>query len=269
MIKRGRMEKSRSMLQKSRSMLTGLAPLNALDVIIAIAMAMAAALIVFVILQQSVGFDFSDEGFYLNWITDPSQYGASVTQFGFIYHPLFQLVGNDVAALRYLSRAIELLLAVAVFYILIKQIERPGSRQIRWQRCALALALATSVMASCQDWLPTPSYNSLNLQGLLVLVLGLLMIDDDRGVGRPLCGAVLVGFGGWLCFMAKPTTAVLLGPLVIVYLLVATPHRWLCLWSRSRNRLVLDGRHRTRRRWLLSGLHHPIPHWAEFNVYRE
>ena len=92
--------------------------------------AMVVALIVFVISQQSVGFDFSDEGFYLNWITDPSQYRASVTQFGFIYHPLFQLVGNDVAALRYLSRAIELLLAVAVFYILIKQIERPGSRQI-------------------------------------------------------------------------------------------------------------------------------------------
>ena len=46
------------------------------------------------------GFDFTDEGFYLNWISNPQNFRASVTQFGFVYHPLYKLIGGNIALLR-------------------------------------------------------------------------------------------------------------------------------------------------------------------------
>lgn len=46
------------------------------------------------------GFDLTDEGFYLHSIAEPGNYPYSVTQFGFVYHPLYKLVGGDVSLLR-------------------------------------------------------------------------------------------------------------------------------------------------------------------------
>ena len=226
-------------MQKSRTFLSEPATPELLRWVIATIGAMAAALILFVISSSSAGFDFSDEGYYLNSLADPWHFPASETQFGFIYHPLFELLGKDVAALRYLSRAIDLLLAVAIFCILISRIARPGVRQIRWQDCACAVALATAVMASCQDWLPTPSYNSLNLQALLAAVVGLEIIGDDPDVRRSLYGGALVGLAGWLSLMAKPTTAALLAAIVLLYLLLAARNRWLCVFSAAGTAVLL------------------------------
>jgi len=40
------------------------------------------------------GFDFSNEGFYLVWLSDPFayDYAYSITHFGFVYHPIFLLI---------------------------------------------------------------------------------------------------------------------------------------------------------------------------------
>jgi hypothetical protein len=36
----------------------------------------------------------------LNWISDPWIYRQSISQFGFVYHPLFKSVGGDIVLLR-------------------------------------------------------------------------------------------------------------------------------------------------------------------------
>ena len=60
--------------------------------------------------------DFTDEGFYLNWIAHPSLYKASHTQFGFIYHPLYLLFGGDIVLLRQANILITLALAWLLFF---------------------------------------------------------------------------------------------------------------------------------------------------------
>ena len=47
------------------------------------------SLLGWVLLNCRAGFDFTDEGFYLNWIANPWNYRASLSQFGFVYHPLY------------------------------------------------------------------------------------------------------------------------------------------------------------------------------------
>jgi hypothetical protein len=186
----------------------------------------AVALIILEMRMHYVGFDFTDEGYYLNWFVNPWQYSASTTQFGFIYHPIFKIAGDNVVTLRHTSRLVDLILGFAVFYVLIKRTF--NSNQWSWELIAFALALASTVRGSSQEWLQTPGYNSLNLQGLLIVVIG-LMIAPEKTPRQAFTGAFLVGVGGWLCFMARPTTAAALALLVAAYLLIATPRRLLCV----------------------------------------
>ena len=46
------------------------------------------------------GIDVTDEGFYLVWMSNPFNYSISTSQFGFIYHPLYELLDGNIVALR-------------------------------------------------------------------------------------------------------------------------------------------------------------------------
>src|ERR1700737_2646485 len=75
-----------------------------------------------VMLRCRSGFEFTDEGFYLNWISNPWDYHASVTQFGFVYHPLYKLVGGDIALLRQPNVLISFALGWALCFTLLRSI---------------------------------------------------------------------------------------------------------------------------------------------------
>lgn len=63
--------------------------------------AVGTVLLIWWLLRYSTyGIDFTDESFYLVWISNPFIYDGSITQFGFVYHPLYMLLGCDIAALR-------------------------------------------------------------------------------------------------------------------------------------------------------------------------
>ena len=46
------------------------------------------------------GFDFTDEGLYLNWMRQPFSYKFSANQCGFLFHPLYLALDGNIAALR-------------------------------------------------------------------------------------------------------------------------------------------------------------------------
>lgn len=54
-----------------------------------------------------------------------------------------------------------------------------------------------------------------------------LLLTEKRLTAASLTGWVLTGFGGWLMFMGKPTTAILTGGLAGLYLICAGKLRWL------------------------------------------
>lgn len=152
------------------------------------------------------GIDFSDEGYYLNWIAHPELYAVSPTQFGFVYEPLYWLVGHDLVRLRQANILIVLVLSWALFfwYFIVKV--QPATRGERWAWGAVAAVLSTGGLTLFYLWLPTPSYNALALQGLLVAAIGLVMSQAESDRTGPWSG-IIMGIGAWLTFMAKPTTA--------------------------------------------------------------
>ncbi|MBU0744560.1 MAG: hypothetical protein KKE11_04255 [Gammaproteobacteria bacterium] len=166
------------------------------------------------------GIDFSDESFYLVWMSTPFNYSASATQFGFIYHPLYELLKGNIAALRQTNILITYCLSWVLCNIFLKNNFFNQSLHIK-NRIVISGAVASVAITSfiyAGLWLPTPSYNHLALQALLVVAIGLLLADKHDNIIN-IIGWFLIGAGGWLAFMAKPTTAAAIGLCAMFYLL--------------------------------------------------
>ncbi|MBT9463715.1 hypothetical protein [Hydrogenophaga sp.] len=160
------------------------------------------------------GIDFTDEGLYLIWAANPHQYDASVTQFGFIHHPLYLFLNGNIAHMRQFNVGITFglafLLCLAVF-----EVTRSGNIP-RFSSVVSSLGLATASLVVFSLWLVTPSYNSLNLHALLISAVGIVWSSSSTSRLR-FAGLIVLGIGGWLSFMAKPSTAMALGMLVVIY----------------------------------------------------
>jgi len=166
----------------------------------------------------SHSFDFTDESFYLIWMSAPFRYDWSVSQFGFIYHPLYQVLDGDIASLR---RANLLFVFVLAWAVSDRYLRLLGAQQseLGWPRALLAAALATSALMVFSAGLITPNYNTLTLQGLLIALLGLMGLQLPA-TPRSLPPWLLLGGGGWLVFLAKPSSALALAVLALGYLLM-------------------------------------------------
>ncbi len=168
---------------------------------------------------SNYGVDVTDEGFYLVWISNPFIYDVSVTQFGFIYYPLYSLLDGNIAALRKANILITFGLAWVLCYALLASL----APEVKKNCAALPVAaagVATSSFLFFDSWLPTPSYNSLALQALLVTSIG-LVLAGKAAHRTSIVGWMLIGVGGWLAFMAKPSTALALAVGVFIYLLLS------------------------------------------------
>ena len=168
------------------------------------------------------GYDFTDESFYLIWISEPFNYKQSVTQFGFIYHPLYELLDGNIASLRRANILITFALAWMMTSCFLKVVLR-GARVESTARLVASAAIATAslaILVFSGMWLSTPGYNSLAFQALLLSATGLVLAEKRVSL-RSVLGWLLIGLGGWLAFMAKPTTAAAMGLCVLVYLPLA------------------------------------------------
>ncbi|WP_156438773.1 hypothetical protein [Bradyrhizobium valentinum] len=183
----------------------------------------AMLLLIWVLSRCRSGFDFTDEGFYLNWISSPWDYRDSVTQFGFVYHPLYRLVGGDIAFLRQGNVLVIFVSAFVLCASLLHSIfaeRNDGKSGPRIKIVSLALGIAASSLTFFDLWLPTPNYNSLTFMSLMFAAVGVLITSREAST-LSLCGWVLIGTAGAFSFLAKPTSAAVLGGAVVVYLIIA------------------------------------------------
>ena len=188
-----------------------------------------AALVVLtvVLVNCRAGFDFTDEGFYLNWISDPQRYRASATQFGFVYHPLYELLSGDITTVRRTNVLASFTLAFVLCAIPLsafnhRRSEGPGGQ------LAIALIGAACSLAFFELWNPSPSYNSLNFQSTIILAVGMTVVLLDR-FRYSIAAWLLVALGISLSFLAKPPTAIVMSILLIGYVIVYEKQKLLAL----------------------------------------
>lgn len=167
---------------------------------------------------SSYGLDLSDESYYLVTMSNPFEYSTTVTHFGFLLNPIYQMLEGDVAALRILNIVVTFGLAFALAHLFMACLFR-DVLDIK-SRLRIAFSLATLSLISFYAWRITPGYNSLTFQALLITTIGVLLLPRN-GSSCSLSSAILVGLGGWLAFMSKPTTAMILAVLVPLSMAIA------------------------------------------------
>jgi hypothetical protein len=180
------------------------------------------SIIYWVLFYSDSGVDFTDEGFYLNWISNPNSYSSSLSQFGFFYHPIFSLVDSNIAYLRKVNLVICFLLAFAFTVLLLKKLAQDKIEN-KLEMLSVGLALATSVfniVITDGEWLNSASYNTLNLQALLVVAIGFILTNEKKPIVYNL-GLLILALGCTVTFLAKPTTAALLYLLVFTLFLLS------------------------------------------------
>lgn len=180
------------------------------------------------------GIDFTDESFYLAWIDNPFIYKINipVSFFGFIYHPIYLLVDGDITTLRQANIILTYLPAWVLSYLLIRKywhIENIGL----FATLSLSAAIGTLSLINFGFWLVTPNYNTLTFQALMLTCIGLFLAQKNSS-SKSILGWSLIGIGGWLTFMAKPSSAALLAPCVFLCLLFSKKtNNWLLLLASS------------------------------------
>jgi hypothetical protein len=172
-------------------------------------------LILYWVLKFSAyGIDFTDEGYYLNWMSDPFLYKSSVSKFGYIYHPLYILVDGNITWLRRINSIIIFGLSLILAYLLITKIYNNNQKN---KVVLFIISCGISVSSLNVINIQTPSYNDLNFQGLLITSIGILLIDKIN-LNKNVLAYIFIGLGGWLTFMAKPSSALGLGMITLIYL---------------------------------------------------
>jgi len=180
----------------------------------------SSAIFLWVLYFSRYGLDLTDEGFYLNSIRSPSAYNINIppSQFGFVYHWLHHLLDGDIAKLRLVNVSFTGLLAWGLsLQVLLRCWSRDAGNRALLVVAAAAVSTLSLVVFSL--WLLTPNYNGLAFQALMLVMIGVLDVDGRRAPALS-WGWALIGIGGWLCFMAKPTTAIAIAVLVACYVLV-------------------------------------------------
>lgn len=186
-------------------------------ILIALSLLGSISILVWILCFSKYGYDFTDEGFYLTWLSTPDLYSWSLSQFGFLYHPFYILLDGDIRQLRMFNVLVTYFLGWFLVDRVLQDIF-PNDIKGRIGRVSFSFGFATAVFVFFSVWVLSPSYNGLNFQALLIAAIGLLMAQAsvDR---KSIIGWLLIGIGGWLAFMAKPSSAVALGGCVFFCLL--------------------------------------------------
>lgn len=164
------------------------------------------------------GFDLTDEGYYIVHIFGPEKYPAQIKFFGYFYEPFFSMVGRDIAYLRQLNVLFTFSVSTLLFYILINLDDLPQAKK-GLQSISTPMAFSTASLV-LMGVFTTPSYNSLALQACMVCTIGVLL-SKYEATKSSIIGWILIGIGGWLLFLAKPSSAAALSLIVSIYIVAS------------------------------------------------
>lgn len=172
-------------------------------------------------LNSEKGFDITDRSFHLLWAGQPENVVGSFTHFGFVTGLLYDLVGQNIAAFRVLGMFI--LLGLALLFA--HSFQLYGKKHfLKYDTNSILVSLVSitlvATLAFYHSWLHVPSYNWLAVAATFITISGLLYFMSLPGRRWAFCLSVLfVSAGGTLAFIAKPTTALVLAFMSIVFIL--------------------------------------------------
>ncbi len=175
------------------------------------------------------GFEIVDEGYYLIAISASGYYPSVLSEFGRIWHPLYDLTRGNIALFRIAGAGI-LLGCGTIFGFSVVRFAA-GHTINRSDQVSVVIAILTVLLWQFEVWKPTPNYNELNCCGLLLFCSGLLFGSEREpadprkrtaafeGFGAP----ILAGIGLAVVALTKPTSGAAALCLALAWLYFVPP----------------------------------------------
>lgn len=169
--------------------------------------------VVDVLLASDRGVDLTDESLYLLDADPPRPYDAFGFPYGWMTGPLFRAVDGDIARFRTLGGVLLVLATGLLAHHALRFADaRTGIASSTGTRLSHALVVGSIGTTGLLYYvglplLRTPSYNWLNLVGILVSLSGVFLACRS---GKRIPAASLIAVGMFLAMHAKPTTPFLL-----------------------------------------------------------
>jgi hypothetical protein len=156
------------------------------------------------------GLDFTDEGKYLLDSKHPDSSVGLITHYGYVYHYLFSLVNYDVGLFRFLNFLITFGVAATTTSFILKYLNLV-QRQFSFLSFNLAIISGiVSLTYFSVYWLPTPSYNSLTFQSMMICLMAISKCFYPIKSQITSYTLIITSFSFALLFLAKPPAFLIL-----------------------------------------------------------
>ena len=176
----------------------------------------------FFIHNANKGFDITDESYSLLWAMQPENVSAWVNPFGFITKQIWILSGENIRNFRIISVVIlfltALIFAISLDYFMTKKHHQTSNVSLKIISIS---ALIVSSFIYFHKWQLFLSYNLLNLASCLLVISGLFIVygQNKKQTSLELIGGIIVGLGGFVSFLSKPTTSFFLAIIVLTWVI--------------------------------------------------
>lgn len=199
--------------------------------VLPIAALVAIAFLALLLGAANFGFDYTDEGFALNSISNPYYFSGLFTRFSHVVAPFYKLVGERLVPLRQLNILITFVLSLFLAWLAVRRFKNYPKNQIRLSQTSLvSLVVAVGGLGFQSLWpFITPSYPSVTFIGLAIFIAPLFLLEQD--IRNSLCLKVVLfacgSIGFAIILLAKVTTAAFVSLIFIPYLIFNPSRR---LW---------------------------------------
>jgi len=169
------------------------------------------------------GIDFSDEGKYLLDAKYPNSSASVISHYGYVYHFIFSLINFDVAHFRFFNFLITFGIATITTSYILKYL---GLVQKQFSYLSFKLSITSGIVSLTHFsvfWLPTPSYNSLTFQTMMICMMAMSRFAYKEESRVTIYTLTFSSFAFALLFLAKPPALLIL--IFVFFLLMRISHR--------------------------------------------
>jgi len=173
--------------------------------------------------NASSGFDITDESFYILSAQHQGEIYDVVRRDGYYTGILYYLSGQNLSYHRLFG--ILLLVGISIWFgiELYRYIAKKFDYSMTvWDKLSFVIPIMTGGLVYYRYWLITPSYNWLALVSVILVLISLLRIvtNKEQNYDRYITlDYLILSFSLNLAFMAKPTTALMLAAISLIFLI--------------------------------------------------
>lgn len=181
---------------------------------------------VILVFYSTYGLDMTDESSYINSILWHSHYSYSWggSDAGWLYGFLLQLIGNNLGGLRVIANLTNWFLGLWISFLILRRLT-PKDTTLHISAVLLWIVAGASLSVLAQKiWLPTPSYNMLAWQGVMLFAIATL-----HKFNFTLLRSLAFGLALTIAFIAKPTVGITLCFVMVLVCGINRKSSWVTL----------------------------------------